>query len=83
MTLYDRLYMIIMVSLSASFGEEMEGFKVCKANETIETVVQKNSSLSLLAHGDGVEISIYELHAGVITFLDTFRVEICLSFTMF
>jgi putative nucleotidyltransferase with HDIG domain len=50
----------------------MEGFKVCKANETIETVVQKNSSLSLLAHGDGVEISIYELHSGVITFLDTF-----------
>jgi len=50
----------------------MEGFKVCKANETIETVVQKNSLLSLLAHGDGVEISVYELHSGVITFLDTF-----------
>jgi len=50
----------------------MEGFKVCKACETIETVVQRNSSLSLLAHGDGVEISMYELRSGVVTFLDTF-----------
>ncbi|MDK2944127.1 MAG: hypothetical protein PWQ24_842 [Mesotoga sp.] len=50
----------------------MEGFKVCKSSETIETVAQKNSSLSLLAHGDGVEISMYELRSGVVTFLDTF-----------
>ena len=50
----------------------MEGFKVCKSNEAIETVAQKNSSLSLLAHGDGVEISVYELKSGVVTFLDTF-----------
>jgi hypothetical protein len=60
----------------------MEGFKVCKSNEAIETVVQKNSSLSLLAHGDGVEISVYELKSGVVTFWIPLRVEIFLNSIM-
>ncbi len=54
-------------------GEKMSGFYIRKSGESIERVVQKSGALSLLGHGDGVEILIQEIKEGSISFLEPSR----------
>jgi len=50
----------------------MFGFFARNSDEYIEKVSQKSASLSLIAHGDGVEIFIQEIKEDTISFLEPF-----------
>ena len=54
----------------------MSGFFVRKSGESIEKIVQKSGSLSLLGQGDGVEILIQEIKEGSLSYLEPYGEEL-------
>lgn len=58
----------------------MSGFYVRRASESIEKIIQKSGSLSLLSHGDNVEILFQEIEKDTVSFLEPYEGNELLEF---